>query len=59
MGMIDMNSEELTAKVAAMNADERWDRMVQIADSGDESDEAALEWVKLFFGPDATLSQER
>lgn len=50
-------ADTMTTKVAALNADQRWDRMTEIADSGDESDEAALEFVKLFFGPDATLSE--
>ncbi len=48
---------QLSTKVAALNADQRWDRMTEIADSGDESNEVALEFVKLFFGPDATLSE--
>jgi hypothetical protein len=54
--VLEKDSAVLTAQVAAMNADQRWVRLVEIADSGDKSDESALEFVKLFFGPDATLS---
>lgn len=48
---------QLSTKVAALNADQGWDRLTEIADSGDTSDVALLESVKLFFGPDATLSE--
>ncbi len=54
--MIGKDSAELTTKVAAMSVDQRIDRIFALADSHDESDEAALEGVKLLFGPDATLS---
>lgn len=48
---------QLSTKVAALNADQSWDRLTEIADSGDTSDVALLEAAKLFFGPEATLSE--
>jgi hypothetical protein len=50
--------EVLTAKVASMTSDQRWARLTEIADSGERSNQAMLEAVKLFFSPDATLSDE-
>lgn len=48
---------QLSTKVAALNTDQSWDRLTEIANSGDTSDVTLLEAAKLFFGPDATLSE--
>jgi hypothetical protein len=55
--MIEKDSADLIAKVAAMSVDLRIDRILEIADSHDTSDEAAPEAVKLLFGPEATLGE--
>lgn len=44
--MIEKDSADLMAKVAAMSVDLRIDRILEIADSHDTSDEAAFEAVK-------------
>lgn len=60
MATIDKQTadEALTAKVAAMGKDESVRRVFEIADSEDQSPEALQEFVKLLFGPDATISEE-
>jgi hypothetical protein len=49
---------KLAAKVAAMSVEQRCDRMFEIVDSHDNSDEANLEFAKLLLGPDATIIEE-
>jgi hypothetical protein len=53
-GTID---QRLTKKVASMSVDQRIARMDEIVDSPDrDSEELALEYIKLLLGPDADIA---
>jgi hypothetical protein len=49
---------ELTKKVASMSTDERYARLVELADNDRENDDDLLEFTKIMFGPEATLATE-
>lgn len=51
-------AEDLTKKVATMNGDQRWSRLVELSDHpGHLSEAETLEFAKLFFGPEAEIAE--